>query len=659
MGEYLLDNNIFLSSHRLAPIEAPAMRPDAGDGQGGAGGLFQGTAGVPLASVGVPAPGPGASADAKMAMGLAAISDWSTQQPFIDIMKSARPWVGHLAGRWGGWGHDELAAGGFLDPKGWLRKLPDGLSGISTIVLADQPEDAVSLAGRYHLTYQGEGEMRIEGRGRVVLRRPGEIVFDFVPGEGHVLITITSTDPRQTGDHIRDIAIVKESNLALHAAGAVFNPDWIERIHGLDSVRFMDWMQTNNSTISDWSERPEPGDYTYALRGAPLEVMVDLANLLGADPWFNMPHRGDDAFVMAFAEQVRDRLAPGLRAYVEYSNEIWNWQFEQAHWARAEAEARWGAAAPGDAWMQFAGMRAAQVAKIWDAAFAEEAEERLVNVLSTQTAWLGLEAALLEAPLWVAENPTLNRAPATRFDAYGIAGYFGASLGAETLAAEVRGWIATSRAAADAAATAQGLTGAPRAAFLAAHEFDAAVGVAAAELRDGSVSGGREGSLAHLACDLLPYQAEAARAHGLDLVMYEGGTHVVAQGNQAENADLSAFFTHLNYTPEMAELYRLLRGAWADVGGTLFNAYLDVAAPGVWGSWGTLRHLDDANPRWDALFTDAASGPVCSSGRVRTAGQGPDSPLEPQSPGCPDPSLVDTPEVRRAFTVTVGTVGAC
>ena len=61
-----------------------------------------------------------------------------------------------------------------------------------------------------------------------------------------------------------------------------------------------------------------------------------LANDLQADPWFTLPHLADDDLVRTYAEIVRDGLDPGLRAHVEFSNEIWNWQFAQAHWAEAQ-----------------------------------------------------------------------------------------------------------------------------------------------------------------------------------------------------------------------------------------------------------------------------------------------------------------------------------
>lgn len=136
---------------------------------------------------------------------------------------------------------------------------------------------------------------------------------------------------------------------------------------------------------------------------------------------------------------------------------------------------------------------------------------------------------------------------------------------------------------------------------MAAHRHDLAVARAAEQLRDGSHVGDGSDTLAHLVGTVWPHQAAVARAHGLDLVMYEGGSHVVGLGSLVEDAELTDFLTHLNYTPEMGAFYETLLAAWRAAGGTLFTAFVDVARADKWGSWGALRHLDDDNPRWAAL----------------------------------------------------------
>lgn len=546
--------------------------------------------GAATAGVGVASPSIG--------VGLSGIADWSTQQPFIDVMKSARTWTGHLPGRWGGWDQDDFASGGFLDENGWLKSMPKGVVSASTLILTDLPEEAVSLNGRYRLTYKGTGVVHLEGRAKNVKREDDGIWFDFVAGTGNLVMTIKRTDPHGTGDYIRDIEVVKKENIPLHEVGAIFNPDWIARIQDLRLLRFMDWMGTNDSTISKWSERPTPTDFTYTYRGAPVEVMVELANHIGADPWFTLPHLADDDYIRRFAEYVRDNLDPSLKAHVEFSNEVWNWQFKQAQWAEDEAKKRWH---EDSKWVEFYGMRAAQMAEIWDEVFGAEAPQRLVKVISTHTGWLGLEDAILNTPLWVAEDPAHNKPAAGYFDAYAVTGYFAGALGGEEKAPLVKKWIADSRATAAEEARKNNLSPAEQQAYIEKHGYDRAVDLAARELADGAVTGDNVDSLDDLLSRYLPYHGAVAKKYGLDLIMYEGGTHVVGLENWVDDPELTSFFIHLNYTPEMGRLYEKLLEGWKNAGGTVFNAFVDVVAPTKWGSWGALRHLSDANPRFDAL----------------------------------------------------------
>ena len=137
--------------------------------------------------------------------------------------------------------------------------------------------------------------------------------------------------------------------------------------------------------------------------------------------------------------------------------------------------------------------------------------------------------------------------------------------------------------------------------YIKTHRFDAATARAAKDLRNGGISGLQNDTLADLIGRVWPYHAAVARAHDLDLVMYEGGSHVVGLGAQVNDESLTAFFDHLNYAPQMGALYTDLMAGWLAVGGQLFTHYSDVYAPTKWGSWGALRYLADENPRWDAL----------------------------------------------------------
>ncbi|MFD1342230.1 calcium-binding protein [Litorisediminicola beolgyonensis] len=548
------------------------------------------------ASSDAPLPPSGARPDGApaLAMGLNGISDWSTQHPFLDMMKSARPWIGHLPGQWGGISVEEMQAQGILDENGWPLRLPDGAERIEALILTDQPREAQHLRGFYEVRWEGKAKVALTGLARRASASDGSGRFFYEPGEGSVGISISEIDP---DDPIRAISVVREDYVPLWEAGALFNPDWLARIEDVRTVRFMDWMSTNGSPQEVWDDRPRVTDYSWMSWGVPLEVMLALANRIGADPWFTLPHRADDAYVRAFARQVREGLDPGLKAYVEYSNEVWNFLFPQAQWAQAQAEALWGDAEGG--WMQFYGLRAAQVMEIFGEVFGDETSDRLVRVLSTHTAWPGLEDYALMAPLGYL---TLGHPPQESFDAYAVTGYFGHEPGSDEMASEMERWLGASEDAARRDGEAQGLQRVALREYVTEHRFDAAVPKVAEALA--------AGSLKTLIEELFPHHAARAEEAGLALIMYEGGTHVTAAVERVDDERLTAFFQRLNYAPEMARLYQTLLDGWIAAGGRMFNAFVDVAPPSKWGSWGALRHLDDSNPRWDVLMAHNASGPV-------------------------------------------------
>lgn len=531
-----------------------------------------------------------------LAINLAEVNDWSAEQPFIDVFKTARRWIGHKPGQWGGHDYHDLEDRGLLDENGWPTSVPRDLGSIGTLLLTDLPVDADVYAGRYILSFEGEGIVEVSGAVRNVRYGEGRVAFDFEPQTGGmVLIRVQRSDPMKTGDHVRNISVVREDHLDAYRNGAIFNPLWLDRMKGFKTLRFMDWMVTNDSDQQSWDTRPKPSDFSYTRHGIPAEIMIRLANELGANPWFCMPHLSNDTYQRRFAELVEAGLDPSLKAYVEYSNEVWNWQFLQAEWTEAQAQDRWGERYKGQ---DYYGMKFARMAQIWSDVFAAD-RDRLVTVISTQTGWLGLERAILDAPLWVAEG---NEPPHSHADAYAITGYFGSYLGRDEMRDTVRREIAKSTAAAEEDARQQGLTGDALTTYVEAHRFDDATDWAIDALIDSRQYGEEFDGLDRATETFFPYQADIAREYGLDLIVYEGGTHIVGVGEQVGDETLAAFFTHLNYTPELAALYRTLFAAWAEISDGPFALFNDVNVPSKWGSWGHLRHLGDTgNPRWQVV----------------------------------------------------------
>ncbi|MBN1421717.1 MAG: hypothetical protein JXP34_23285, partial [Planctomycetes bacterium] len=248
----------------------------------------------------------------RLGMNLSGPADWNTELPFVDVFRLSRPWVSQREGA--PWGQGPALA---VDERGWVKKLePDcwAETPICTIDGGHYPR------GRYTILYEGTGEIDVWNAAKVVSRAPGRIEVDIDPSKGGFHLKLLATDP---ADPVRAIRVIMPG-----FEGTVreepFHPAFLARWRGMACLRFMDWMETNGSKIRTWADRSVPEDATFSAKGVPIEVMVDLANRLGADPWFCMPHLADDDFVRRFAGLVKERLDPRLRIYVEYSNEVWN-----------------------------------------------------------------------------------------------------------------------------------------------------------------------------------------------------------------------------------------------------------------------------------------------------------------------------------------------
>ena len=368
---------------------------------------------------------------------LSGLDDWSTSYPFVNQFLMTRGWFTQSATEW-----DSGDAGLLdLDANGWVRGFTDDGTAppFQNVASIWQTNGTIFRPGTYVLDWQGSGDVSISGNATLLSQTDGRITFRL-NGPDAVGISLNSTDPGNTGDYVRDMRLYHADDADLIEAGAIFNPAFLERIEDFRVLRFMDWGQTNNSTVDGIADlRPFDAARQTGPGGASLELMVDLANQTRADAWFTIPHLADAAYIRTFATYVRDHLDPGLMARFEYSNEVWNWGFEQAQWAQQQAVVTWGADVEGG-WMQWYGRQATTMALIVANVFGAETGTRALNVFATQSGWQGLEGYALDAPEWVADGGLTPRdAP---FHVYAIAPYFSGGVGSVDNAAQVDQWIA-------------------------------------------------------------------------------------------------------------------------------------------------------------------------------------------------------------------------
>ena len=472
---------------------------------------------------------------ARLGMNLSAPADWNTELPFVDVFRLSRPWVSRCREP----SRNPLPAP-TLDPNGWVRQLAPGCwaeTRLCSIAGGHYP------AGLYTVLYQGRGRLDFENIAAVVSRTPGRIVIriDPVRSEGGFALKILQT---QAQDPVRDIRVVMPGFGDTYS-GNPWHPLFLQRWHGVACFRFMDWMKTNGATAGRWPERPTPAVATFAAQGVPLELMIDLCNRQQADAWFCMPHQADDDYVRRFAQTVRRLLNPGLKVYVEYSNEVWNPAFPQHKYARAKA-LELGLGPPQRPW-EGAGMyyarRAVEIFRIWEAVF-EQARPRLVRVIAWQA-----------GSTWWLDNIIFKDARVRgHVDALAVAPYLSMIVSAQgkgLLAATVASW-------------------------------------------------NPDQVLDYLETRALPQAIEAMRASqqaaqrlGLSLLAYEGGQHMAAINGAENNTALMSLFQAANAHPRLAAIYEKYYANWTRIGGGLFCYFSSIAKWNKWGSWGIMQHYDD------------------------------------------------------------------
>ncbi|NVJ98275.1 MAG: calcium-binding protein [Alphaproteobacteria bacterium] len=509
-----------------------------------------------------------------VSVNLDGIADWSTQAPFLDITKSMRPWFVDTGD--GIAFYDELGDVLDVDENGWLMSMPEGYDAVNTVWDWHNQGYAESAAeyrsGVYVLRYEGQGTIQLYGNTTIISQTDGEIVFENTTG-GAMGFRILETDPNGTGDYLRDISVVKEEHLELFEAGGVFNPDWLELIDDMTVLRFMDWLNTNDTKLASWDDRPTPDMFSYMVDGAPIEIIVALGNQIGADIWVNVPHLADDDFVTNLATYIHENLDPDLQVSVEYGNEIWNSAFMAAHEVEQLAQDAYGDHInPFGGRLSYYGQRASEVMRLFTDVYGDDASEQLIRVAATQYVNTWVTERILTAPDWQEADPDNYVAPSTYFDAIAVTTYFG---GAIPVTEELREMVIA--AIEDPQVNA----------------FD----VLAAMLMDPNV----DSSIPQVAASLAE-QAAMAEAYGLRMVAYEGGQHVHHLfATDGSGLVLDDFLTDFARSEQMADLYQELFDMWRDVGGEAFMQFTDVGGPSQWGSWGLRATLEDTNPRAELL----------------------------------------------------------
>jgi hypothetical protein len=485
--------------------------------------------------------------------------------PFIDLFRMSLPF--HEARPWLTKGKIEY------DKFGWPKNLNGGQAG--TRFIANMPQQSIPV-GAYTVLYKGKGKIKYGGNARLIRHYPNKDIITLRGHKGKITGTliITASDP---DDYIRDIQVIMPGGICkndpfrhirnprscakrgdflayvAHAKKIVFNPDYLTFMKNFRVIRLMNMAGITRNNLSSWDRRPIVEQSTWGgkegRRGVPLEIMVKLANIVGVDPWFNLPHRANNEFVREYARYVSQHLDPKLKAYIEYTNEAWNGIFSQTQYIHnmgAELGLDKNKAYAG---YKFYSKRSVEIFKIWEHEF--KSINRIVRVMGGMATNIALTHMVLgyeEAYKHV--------------DSLAIAPYFHATQTAQKKIDSVDSVFELLRS--------------PRNKYSVPNTIN-----------------------------IIRHQARTAARYGVELIAYEGGQHLVAYRTHGMKEGPNPFLIQANKDDRMSKLYYEFLEGWKNAGGKLFVAFSAPRSYNWIGSWGIKEFItQDANvaPKYRGLM---------------------------------------------------------
>lgn len=616
----------------------------------------------------------------RVSLGLCGPAYWNGFCPFLNWQKMAGAYEvtlkngGKISGK-------AVFSGGYADKaSGEIAKpVPIGATAYTRVFFASAPTPTSEHGfsdESWAIKWEGTGLCTIGGLGADGTQsidnasRSGTFRFGKRPGNIWTTFTITNIN-----DPPRNIRIYQTRYASNVAAGQTFNPDWLGQIQNFGILRFMDWMGTNNSMISEFSQIADERYFAWGTTltaasdfgpkgGTPLSLICQLANTTRCNIHFCIPHLATDSCVRSIATYFRDHLDRAIVTTFEYSNECWNYIFQQTAYCRSQGQAILPKLDPG-AWY---GYRSAQCMRIIRDVYNDRSRWRgclatqTVNPDVTQSAIDGVKAfiaAELSSPAAIAI--------ADLFNEISVTGYFGdiqqpsrrldkitksnpavvtspshgyetgqrLKLFVHTGMTELNNTYATVGEVTPDTFVLEGVNSTLYKPSVLdnqnyahpAHVFElmdtSAVRhdsdpknfptkysyfnqVAARSWLNGSADGlTTTSNIASLRDQIWPAQKAIADAYGLDLRQYEGGLHYVGDiflTGYGGNPQFTDYLIHIGHSKETAEVYAAMYSAFFQIGGHYPAKFVEAAPSSPFGTWGGMRFIpgDEGNPVWVA-----------------------------------------------------------
>jgi len=275
--------------------------------------------------------------------------DYTANRIFTDVMKTSRAWT--AVGSW----TSVITA---LDANGW--PMQDASIVVWQGIDNMQGAYALSFSGLATLNAGAWGSISNQTYNAATNQTTATLAFTSNDATAGLLLTFTNTQrtaSSATNSGITDIVLMRPTVAggSTTYTNQTFTTPFLSALSGFTVLRAMDYSATNSNTSVNWSDRTLPGNASQQIgnpaapastswesRGGAWEYAILLANQTGEDLWINIPEHATDDYVTKLAQMIQygsdgvnpytsaqsspvwPALTPGLRVYVEYSNELWN-----------------------------------------------------------------------------------------------------------------------------------------------------------------------------------------------------------------------------------------------------------------------------------------------------------------------------------------------
>lgn len=374
--------------------------------------------------------------------------------------------------------------------------------------------------------------------------------FTFLKGTGasHTQLFrfnsgITSLSITRSGDPFTD-------------SDQIFQEPFLRRCRNYEVLRFMNWGVTNNARDLpvSWENRTPSGYYSHSITtgtGVALEYMIELCNQTQSDMWYCIHHQATTDYMIKAAELIKQRLQPGLKVYLEHSNETWNSAFSVFAYSTGVGVGPPAITDPyarGFAWHV---ARTSQAAQIFKASGINT-----VSVLGVHVANPGFLSYAVGQGVQISGN----------IDAFTIAPYLGNTFyGLPHVVSGVKVY-------------------------------------------------GTQWTLGELWRDLYQQRnyirqwMTNARTYGKRLIAYEGGQHLGVSAAQHSDGALVQAFTDANRHPGMYDIYRAFLQMWyEETSNELMVLFNSCQVYDQYGNWGLMEYDNQPNaPKYRAVMDHLA-----------------------------------------------------